>query len=121
MRRAADRGFTLLEMLVALAIFSLAVIALLNLSAQSLRTAALVEDRALAGVVAENRLVEFTTARAVGPGRSSGLERAGDRDWRWTVVVTPTADPRLLRAEVAVRRADDPSVAASLVGFREAS
>ena len=49
-------GFTLLETLVAMAIFSLAVMALLNLAGENTRTAAIVEERTLAGVVAENHM-----------------------------------------------------------------
>jgi len=49
------RGFSLIELLVALAVFALAVLALLNLAGESTRTAVLLEERVLAGVVAENR------------------------------------------------------------------
>ena len=54
MVRAAPReGFSLLEILVALAVFGLAAMALLNLSGESVRTAARVQDRTLGGIVAD--------------------------------------------------------------------
>ena len=57
MQRRADTqaGFSLLELLVALAIFGMAVVGLLNLSGESTRTAVILEERALAAVVAENQ------------------------------------------------------------------
>ncbi|MFP5297125.1 MAG: prepilin-type N-terminal cleavage/methylation domain-containing protein, partial [Alphaproteobacteria bacterium] len=41
----ARQGFSLVELLVALAVFSLAAMALLNLSGENTRSAARVEDR----------------------------------------------------------------------------
>ena len=54
---ATAGGFSLIEMLVALAVFSLAVIALLHLAGQNTRAASVIEERVLAGVVADNRAV----------------------------------------------------------------
>lgn len=118
MRRAED-GFTLLELLVALAVFSLAVVALLNLAGENTRAAALVEERTLAGVVAENRAVELLTA-AVPPeeGRFAGETDAGGRAWRYTTTVSATADPDIVRAEVIVRPTDAERIAGEVVVFR---
>ena len=57
-RTGEESGFTLIEVLVALSVFSLAVMALLNVQGQNTRTAGLVATRVVAGVVAENRAVE---------------------------------------------------------------
>ena len=57
-RRHPHAGFTLLEMLIAVAVFALVVLALLNLVGESTRTAAVVEERVLAAIVAGNRAVE---------------------------------------------------------------
>lgn len=115
----ADSGFTLLELLVALAIFSLAVVALLNLTGENTRAAVLVEERVLAGVVAENRAVEILAA-PVPPeeGRASGEARVGDRLWRWTTVVAATPDPDVLRVDVVVRPADAERIAGEITVFR---
>jgi general secretion pathway protein I len=102
--RRAEAGFTLLELLVALAVFSLAVAALLNLAGENTRAAALVEERVLAAIVAENRAVELLTGPAPpAEGRTSGQEEAGERVWLWTTTVAATEDPEILRIEVAVR------------------
>lgn len=96
-------GFTLIELLVALSIFSLAALALVNLASENVRAAGRIESAALAGVVAENRAVEALTAyRAPTIGQLAGAERAGDRPWRWVRRVSRTADPDVLRIDIAV-------------------
>ncbi len=47
LRTSAEHGFTLLEMLVALAVFSLAALALVRLQGVTLRTAADLDSKAL--------------------------------------------------------------------------
>ena len=118
-RRSADAGFTLIEMLVALSVFSLAVLALLNLSGENARTAAVVQEQVLAGVVADNRAVEamlmpLPELAAAG----EGVEDAGGMRWRWTRSITDTADPGIVRVDIAVAHLEGPQVVAALVVFR---
>lgn len=122
MPRRAESGFTLIEMLVALAVFSLAVMALLNLSGESTRAVSAIEERAFAGVVAENRAVEAQTAsslEALGP--AEGTESVGGRTWRWTRRVSDTADAAMVRVDIAVTRDGDGRRAAELTLFRTRS
>ena len=95
-------GFTLVELLVALAVFSLAAMALLNLSGENTRSAARVETRTLGGVVAENLAVEAVTAPSIGEGNTAGQTDLAGRPWRWTRTVAPTDDPDLLRIDIRV-------------------
>jgi general secretion pathway protein I len=99
----SDQGFTLLEMLVALAVLSLGALALLNLAGENTRQASAVEERLFAGIVAENRAIEaLTSAFPPALGREGGAEVAGGRTWRWTRQVSRTADPAVLRVDVTV-------------------
>lgn len=114
-------GFSLLEMLVALAVFGLVVLALLNLAGENTRTAAVVEERVLAGVVADNRAVEATVEPLDAlADATEGSERLGDRDWRWIRTVAATDDAGILRVEIAVRPADAERVVAEATVFRSA-
>lgn len=114
-----ESGFTLLELLVALAIFSLAVVALLNLAGENTRAAALVQERVMGGVVAENRVVELLASRAPPlEGRATGETELGDRRWRWATDVAVTDDPSILRVTVLVRPADADRIAGEVVAFR---
>lgn len=117
--RHAEAGFSLVEMLVALAVFSLAVLALLNLSGQNARTALVVEEQVLAGVVADNVAAESLLAPAgalAGPGE--GREHAGGRDWQWRRRPVPTAVAGLVRIDVDVSVAGEARVVASRSVFR---
>jgi len=98
-----DDGFTLVETLVALAIFSLAALALLRLQGAAVGTAAHLDERTVGSIVARNRAVELLTDASAPPfGTTSGVERNGGRDWRWTRAVRRTADARLQRIDIAV-------------------
>jgi len=119
MTRRSEAGVTLLEMLVALAIFSMAVLALMNLTGENIRAAGIVEARALAGVVAENRAVEVLTAAEPPPvGENSGTGREADRTWRWTETVQISPDPDMLRIDIAVRGEESDQVLGSVTLFR---
>ena len=50
----AEGGFTLIEIMVALAVFSLAVLALLRLETATIRGARVLDDSLVAGIVARN-------------------------------------------------------------------
>jgi general secretion pathway protein I len=99
-----ERGFTLLEMLVALSIISIAALTLVRLDAYAVRTAGDLDDTTLAGIVAQNRAVELWTDPAPPTiGNSAiGVSNAG-RNWRVEQRVTKTADASLLRIDLLVR------------------
>jgi general secretion pathway protein I len=111
-------GFTLIECLVALAVFGLAAMALLNLSGESTRSAARVETRTLGGVVADNIAAEAMISRDLPTGSTSGQASLGGRDWRWVRVVSATDMPGVGRIDVRVFA--DEEQAAERVAFRAA-
>lgn len=101
MRR--QRGFTLLEVLVALAIFGLVAAAVLTASGRSLNNAGRLEELTLAGWIADNRLTELQLAQptpAVGRERRE-VEYAG-RQWETLSAIEASSDPGLLRVTVWV-------------------
>lgn len=102
-RAAGTRGFTLVEIMVALAVFSLAALALLRLEGATIRSTALLGDTIVAQMVARNVAIDAVTApRPPALGHAGGVEQNGGRAWRWTRLVAPTGDPRILRIDVAV-------------------
>jgi general secretion pathway protein I len=102
-RRSAEDGFTLVEIMVALAVFSLAVLALVRLEGATVRGAGIVEDTLVAQLVARNVALDaMTEAEPPATGRTAGQEANGGRGWTWTRIVSPTGDPRVVRIDVAV-------------------
>lgn len=119
------RGFTLLEVMVALAIFALVAASALTASARSLQTAARLEDKTLALWIADNRLIELQLQRQPpAEGRQQGkLEYAGRR-WQWQSQVEATTDPALRRVTLRILAGDAPAdfdqrALVSLSGFIE--
>lgn len=99
-----EAGFTLIEMMVALAIFSLVALTLIKLQGAILRNSGEIEAHALGQVVAHNMAVEtLTDPRAPAIGTAQGQVVNGGRTWRWTRETKSTADPRLVRVDIAVR------------------
>lgn len=102
-RRSVEHGFTLIEVMVALAVFGLAVLALVRLEGAAVRGAGIIDEATTAQIVARNVAVEaMTDAAPPATGRSDGGEVNGGRAWRWTRQVSPTGDPRVVRIDVAV-------------------
>jgi general secretion pathway protein I len=78
-------GFTLIEMLVALAVFSLAALALVKLDSSTIRASAKVEEHLLARITLNNLAAEALTDPGAPPlGLIRGeVVNAGQR-WFWT-------------------------------------
>ena len=99
-----ESGFTLVEIMVALAVFSLAVLALLRLETATIRGARVLDDSLIAGIVARNVANDAVTeARPPVAGRTTGSEVNDGRDWTWVRQVTPTGNASIVRIDVAVR------------------
>jgi general secretion pathway protein I len=106
-------------MMVALAVFSLAALALIRLEGASFRGAATVDRSLLAGIVARNVAVDaLTSAKPPVLGTAQGEESNGRRAWRWTRLVSPVGDGnRVLRIDVTV--ADASGSAGKLTVLRD--
>jgi general secretion pathway protein I len=117
-RRFATRGFTLLEVLVALAIIAIALTAAVRASGVSLDSSAQVRERMFATWIAQNRLAELT-ARHEFPalGRHGGEATQAGRKFTWEEIVAPTPSDDFRRVEIQVRAAGQDHVAATLVGY----
>jgi general secretion pathway protein I len=90
-------------MMVALAVFSLAALALLRLQGATVRNVANIESRALGQIVANNIAVELLTDRALPPlGKSEGTTNNGGRTWRWIRLTKRTADSRIIRIDISI-------------------
>ena len=101
MKRLA--GFTLLEVLVALAIFALVAASVLSASARSLQTAASLEDKTLAMWIADNRLSELQLAETpAADGRDQGELTFAGRRWQWQSEIQATSEPSMRRVTVWV-------------------
>ncbi len=104
-------GFTLIEIMVALAVFSLAALALIRLEGQTIRSTGVVRTTLLAQMVARNVAIDAVTGAQPPPrGTTSGVEQNGGLAWRWTRTVAPIGDGDVQRVDVAVADAGGATV-----------
>lgn len=98
-----ERGFTLLEMLVAVAVLSIAALALVRLDAFTLRSTADLTASTTAQIVAGNKAVDLVTDPAAPAiGATQETMSNGGQNWMVTSRVSATADPSLLRIDIGV-------------------
>ena len=101
--RTIDRGFTLLEVLIALAVLALALFALSRSAALAIDAAAHREQVLLAGTVAANVLAEIRLSEPVPAlGQREGQQRQGGREFHWRATIGDTDLPGIRRIDVAV-------------------
>jgi general secretion pathway protein I len=114
--RRLQRGFTLVEVLVALGIVAIALTAGLQASASLTRNAQRQSDLLLAQACAENELIKVRLARQMpGVGDSTvPCEQAGIV-FGVALTVRPTPNPNFLRVDAQVSRDESPVLRLSTV------
>ncbi len=101
--RRAERGFTLIEIMVALAVFSLAAMALVRLESATIRGATILDDTLIAQMVARNVAIDaVTAAQPPTAGAVAGAETNGGRSWAWMRRVRAMGGSQVLRIDVTV-------------------
>lgn len=106
MRRRQSRGFTLVEVMVALAIVALALPALMFALQQQVDATGYLRDKSMAHAVAANKLSEvriLAVARGdLLKGLESGITTMGERDWYWWMESKLTEVPLFYRLQIDV-------------------
>ncbi|NOY72129.1 MAG: type II secretion system minor pseudopilin GspI [Gammaproteobacteria bacterium] len=112
------KGFTLIEVLVALAVVAISMSALISSSSTSASNAAYLQDKTLAHWVGMNKVAELqlsTTWPSVGL-KKGDYELAG-QDWRWEAKISSTDDDSIRRLDLKVFRPDSTEAVAMLLAY----
>lgn len=120
MRARAEKGLTLIETLVALAILAGVVLSVYVVLGQSTQFAATEQERLIAGVVADNEMIDLLI-RPQPPSQGEEETTVGmaGRDWRVRRTVLAAGDD-LLSIRVSVTRASDGQTLARIETLRSA-
>jgi general secretion pathway protein I len=116
---SSSRGFTLVEVLVALAVLAIALAAVMRAMGQAVDTTVSLREHEIALWVAQNRLAEHQM-RQDWPDADTvdGEAEMGGEKWYWREQVSTTPEPNMRRVEIAVRRTPDSKDSrARLVGY----
>ncbi len=113
-------GFTLIEVLVALVVVGLGMLAVIQTVSQTANTSFYMREKTLAHWIAMNKLTEVRLQPSPPPidKSSDEIEMAG-RDWRWTMEVKQTPVESIRRIEIRVRPSEAPETSslAFITGF----
>ena len=116
-------GFTLIEVMISLAIFAVVSAALVRSASLTVYQTGLIRERTLAFWVAENHLSELKSAERTEQSYPSiGQDRVSvhmaNTDWELLIDVKSTENPNMRRIEVSTFREDAPDVElVTLSGF----
>ena len=104
------KGFTLLEVMVALAVIALGLAAVIQTVTATTSNTIHLRDKTFAYWVAQNQLAEVElTAASPKTGFTDGEEMLAGLTWHWTRKIEGTEDPDTSRVEITVRKDKDKS------------
>jgi general secretion pathway protein I len=106
-KRRQQGGFTLLEVIVALAVLAITLGAIIKATGDYTANQAYLRDRTLALWVARNVLAEFQLENAwPNVGERKGTAEMGRAEWDWLALISQTEEAELRRVDVEVRPLD---------------
>lgn len=122
---SVQRGFTLVEILAAVAVLAIALAAIVSGMARYADSASRLKEKTIALWVAHNRLTDVELEpQWPDLGDSNGDAELAGVEWRWQMNVKETPDPQVRRitVEVRLKGADaDESPLVTLAGFLSSS
>ena len=119
LRFKKSMAFTLIEVMVALVILTIAAGAIIENTTASNRNTQYLRDRTLAQWVAYNEIALYRAKRIWGnTSNRKGRTNMAGREWIWSMQILATDDPSLRRLVVSVSLADQPeNVISTIDGF----
>lgn len=118
MRQVLKNGFTLLEVLVALAIIGLSIMAMAGKMGQMIDTSNILRERTYASWIAQNKIAELRLANVIPEvSSSSGEVEYANAEWSWRAVVSETGVENLFRVDVAISFPGSDDTIRTVTGF----
>lgn len=113
----AEQGFTLVEVLAALVVFSFSIMGLIHAGTESLKTAYALEQKMLSGIVADNQLILALREEAKA-GKITGQSELKGRVFNWTIETSAQDTPGFFKLEAKVAQSSDGQVLTVRSAFR---
>jgi len=113
-----SRGFTLLEVMVALIIVAFSLTALTASMNQMIDAANTLRERTFASWIAQNKITEMRLANVIPDvSATSGEIEFGNTEWEWRAVVSETGIENFRRIDVSVSHYGADYVILTVTGF----
>jgi general secretion pathway protein I len=117
-RHRRPRGFTLLEVMIALLVITLGMGAVITTTGESGWKSSHLRSSTIASWVAYNEIALYRASRVWNDTtRRSGEVEMANAQWEWTMQISATDDPSLRRLDVEVTLKDETAVKANVTGF----
>ncbi|WP_417762330.1 type II secretion system minor pseudopilin GspI [Shewanella sp.] len=101
------KGMTLLEVMVAMAVFAIAAVAVTKSLGDQMANMPILEERTLAQWVADNEMVDARLAEGFPPlGTASGQEEMAGKTWYWKREVVKTTDDNFRMIRISISDTD---------------
>ena len=112
------RGFTLIEVMVALVIIAISLTGMAVTMGGMLNNATTLRERTYASWIAQNKIVEMRLANIVPEvGETSGEIEYANTFWDWRAEVSETGIENLYRVDVEIARPASPDSIRTVTGF----
>ena len=115
--RKKEDGFTLVEVLAALLIFSFAIIGLTRAGTESVRAVSVLKDKSYAGIVADNQLIH-ARIKPLEVGVKTGEESVSGKVYDWRVETSKTESAGFYRLIVTINEAKSEQIIITRTAFR---
>lgn len=113
-----SRGFTLIEVMVALTIVALSLTAVAASMNQMIDAANAMRERTYASWIAQNKITEMRLANTVPEvSTTSGDVEYTNSTWSWRAVVSETGIENFMRVDVSITHAESDYVIRTVTGF----
>ena len=118
MRRSRADAFTLVEVMVALAIIALSLTAVAAKMGRMIDTSNAMRERTYASWIAQNKIAELRLANVVPEvTATSGEVEYANSIWDWRAVVSESGIENLYRVDVSISYAGNENVIRTVTGF----
>lgn len=118
MQRSRTSAFTLVEVMVALAIIALSLTAVAAKMGRMIDTSNAMRERTYASWIAQNKITELRLANVIPEvTATSGEVEYANNTWDWRAVVSESGIENLYRVDVSISYAGNDNVIRTVTGF----
>ncbi len=113
-----QQAFTLLEVMVALAVVAITMGAIIESGSAASRNALYLQEKTLASWIAQNQISWYRAQKQwTSKNNKKGITDMANFEWEWKMTIQKTDEPSLRRLDVDVYKRGEDEIIASATGF----